>query len=118
LSETTISSRCRSGTFFKSACSLLLSFEHLFLLDLGFKTKPVDTARLGCCSVTWLKRIVYGDLNSIQSSRGLEREADRNVEWMWLLGRLAPDFKAIADCTKDNGKALKITCRECFGLCR
>jgi hypothetical protein len=46
------------------------------------------------------------------------KEADRNVEWMWLLGRLAPDFKAIADCTKDNGKKLKTTCRECFGLCR
>ena len=117
LPETTISSRCRLGTFFKSACLLLLSFEHLFLLDLGFKTKPVDTARLGCCLFTRLKRPVYGDLNRIQSSRGLE-EADRNVEWMWLLGRLAPDFKAIADCTKDNGKALKTNCRKCFGLCR
>jgi hypothetical protein len=87
----------------------LLSIEHFFLIDLGFKTKPVDTARLGCCSFTWLKRHVYGYLKRIQSSRGLEREADRNVEWMWLLGRLAPDFKAIEDCTKDNGKALKTT---------
>jgi hypothetical protein len=87
LSETNISSRCRLGTFFKSACLLLLSSEHLFLLNLGFKTKPVDTVRLGCCSFTWLKRLVYGDLNRIQSSRGLERKADCNVEWMWLQGR-------------------------------
>jgi hypothetical protein len=70
----------------------LVSIEHLFLLDLGFKTKPVDTARLGCCSFTRLKRLVYGYLNRIQSSRGLERDANRNVEWMWLLGRLAPGF--------------------------
>jgi hypothetical protein len=48
----------------------------------------------------------------------LEREAGRNVELMWLLGRLAPDFKTIADFRKDNGKGIKNTCREFIGLCR
>ena len=56
----------------------------------------------------WLLKIyIYGYLNRIQSSRRLEREAQRNVELMWLIGRLAPDFKAIADFHHDNGKAIR-----------
>jgi transposase len=46
---------------------------------------------------------VYGYLNGLQSSRRLERETQRNVELMWLTGRLTPDFKTIADFRKDNG---------------
>jgi transposase len=64
-----------------------------------------------------LKLYVYGYLNRVQSSRRLEREAQRNVELMWLTGRLAPDFKTIADFRKDNGEACQ--CRSNFPqLCR
>jgi len=61
---------------------------------------------------------VYGYLNQIQSSRKLEKEALRNVELMWLTGRLAPDFKTIADFRKDNGSAIRATCRVVIILCR
>ncbi|MGY4311136.1 Icc-related predicted phosphoesterase [Bradyrhizobium sp. JR3.5] len=57
-----------------------------------------------------LKLYIYGYLNRVQSSRRLEREAGRNVEVMWLLGRLAPDHKTIADFCKDNGLALRRVC--------
>jgi hypothetical protein len=57
-------------------------------------------------------------LNRVQSSRRLEREAQRNVELMWLTGRLAPDFKTIADFRKDNGEAIRLVCREFVMLCR
>jgi transposase len=92
--------------------------DKLVLSDLGFKTIPADTGRPGYHPSTMLKLFVYGYLNRIQSSRRLEREAGRNVELMWLLGRLAPDFKTIADFRKDNGKGIKNTCREFIGLCR
>jgi len=65
-----------------------------------------------------LKLYVYGYLNRVQSSRRLEREAQRNVELMWLLGRLAPDFKTIADFRKDNGDAIKEVCAEFVLLCK
>ncbi len=65
-----------------------------------------------------LKLYVYGYLNRIQSSRRLEREAGRNLELMWLTGRLAPDFKTIADFRRDNGPAIKATCRQFVLLCR
>ncbi len=65
-----------------------------------------------------LKLFIYGYLNRIQSSRRLERESGRNVELMWLLGRLSPDFKTIADFRKDNGKGIKNTCRTFIGICR
>ena len=65
-----------------------------------------------------LKLYVYGYLNRVQSSRRLEREAQRNVELMWLTGRLAPDFKTIADFRKDNGEAIRLVCREFVMLCR
>jgi len=87
--------------------------NHLVLSDLGFKTVPADTGRPGYHPSTMLKLFVYGYLNRIQSSRRLEREAGRNVELMWLLGRLTPDFKTIADFRKDNGKSIKNTCRAC-----
>ncbi len=83
--------------------------ESLDLSNLGFKTIPAITGRPGYHPATLLKLYIYGYLNRIQSSRRLEREAGRNVELMWLLGRLAPDFKTIADFRKDNGKGIKNT---------
>ena len=64
------------------------------------------------------KLYIYGYLNRIQSSRRLEREAQRNVELMWLTGRLAPDFKTIADLHRDNGNAIRQVCRKLVMLCR
>jgi len=92
--------------------------DSLDLAKLGFKTIPADTGRPAYHPSTLLKLFVYGYLNRIQSSRRLEREAGRNVELMWLLGGLAPDFKTIADFRKDNGKGIKNTCRTFIGLCR
>jgi len=65
-----------------------------------------------------LKLFVYGYLNRVHSSRRLEREAQRNIELMWLTGRLAPDFKTIADFRKDNGEAIRRVCRQFVILCR
>jgi len=90
-------------------------------LDLGslrFKTEAEATGRPPYHPATLLKLYVYGYLNRIQSSRRLEREAQRNVELMWLTGRLAPDFKTIADFRKDNGKAIQKVCREFVLICR
>jgi transposase len=90
-------------------------------LDLGslhFKTVPEDTGRPPYHPATLLKIYIYGYLNRVQSSRRLEREAQRNVELMWLTERLAPDFKTIADFRKDNGKAIQKVCREFVLICR
>ena len=65
-----------------------------------------------------LKIYVYGYLNRVQSSRRLERECQRNIELVWLTGRLMPDFKTIADFRKDNGEAIRKVCREFVVLCR
>jgi Transposase domain (DUF772) len=65
-----------------------------------------------------LKIYVYGYLNRVQSSRRLERECQRNIELVWLTGRLMPDFKTIADFRKDNGEAISKVCREFVVLCR
>lgn len=88
------------------------------LLSLGFKTIPADTGRPGYHPSMMLKLFIYGYLNRIQSSRRLERETGRNVELMWLLEQLSPDFKTIADFRKDNSKGIKNTCRTFIGLCR
>ena len=65
-----------------------------------------------------MKIYLYGYLNRVQSSRRLEREAQRNTELMWLTGRLAPDFKTIADFRKDNGAAIRAVCSQFVVLCR
>ena len=65
-----------------------------------------------------LKLYIYGYLNRVQSSRRLEREAGRNLEVMWLTGRLVPDHKTIADFRKDNGPAIKKVCARFVELCR
>ncbi len=92
--------------------------DDLDLSGLGFKTEPNDTGRPAYHPSTMLKLYVYGYLNQVHSSRRLEREAQRNVELMWLTGRLAPDFKTIADFRKDNGEAIRLVCREFVMLCR
>ena len=73
---------------------------------------PADTGRPGYHPATLLKIYLYGYLNRIQSSRRLEREAQRNVELMWLTARLAPDFKTIADFRRDNGPGIRAACAQ------
>ena len=86
---------------------------------LGFAgVVPETTGRPAYHPGLLLKIYVYGYINQIASSRRLEREARRNVEMMWLTGRLAPDFKTIADFRKDNGQAIRATCRRFIDLCR
>ena len=92
--------------------------DDLDISGLGFKTEPNDTGRPAYHPRTMLKLYVYGYLNRVHSSRRLEREAQRNVELMWLTARLAPDFKTIADFRKDNGEAIRLVCREFVMLCR
>src|SRR5210317_221345 len=92
--------------------------DDLDISGLGFKTEPNDTGRPAYHATTMLKIYVYGYLNRIQSSRRLEREAQRNVELMWLTGQLAPDFKTIAEFRKNNGEAIRLVCREFVMLCK
>jgi transposase len=93
--------------------------EALDLGALGFGgVVPEATGRPGYHPGVLLKIYVYGYINQVASSRRLEREAQRNVELMWLTGRLAPDFKTIADFRKDNGPAIRATCRQFVELCR
>jgi transposase len=90
--------------------------EEQDLTALGF-SGPAATGRPGYHPSTLLKIYLYGYLNRIQSSRRLEREANRNVELMWLTGRLAPDFKTIADFRKDNGAAIQAVCARFIAIC-
>jgi len=92
--------------------------DGLNLAGMGFKTEPAVTGRPAYHPSTMLKLFIYGYLNRIQSSRRLERESGRNVELMWLQGRLAPDFKTIADFRKNNTKAITQVCREFVLICR
>ena len=93
--------------------------DKLDLKELGFdRAEPSETGRPGYQPATLLKIYVYGYLNRIQSSRRLERESHRNVELIWLTGRLMPDFKTIADFRKDNRKAIRGVCTEFVGVCR
>jgi transposase len=86
--------------------------EALDLGALGFEGVVAEaTGRPAYHPGLLLKIYVYGYINQVASSRRLEREAQRNVEMMWLTGRLAPDFKTIADFRKDNGPAIRATCR-------
>ena len=93
--------------------------EKLDLLRLGFDgVIPQDTGRPSYHPAMMLKLYIYGYLNRIQSSRRLEREAQRNVELIWLTGRLMPAFKTIADFRKDNREAICTVCLEFIELCR
>ena len=93
--------------------------DELSFSELGFKrTVPSHTGCPAYAPATMLKLYLYGYLNRIQSSRRLEREAQRNVELMWLTQRLTPSFKTIADFRKDNSKGIKNVCRTFIELCR
>src|SRR5436853_2572050 len=93
--------------------------EELDLAGLGFEgIDPEVTGRPSYHPSVLLKLYIYGYLNRVQSSRRLEREAGRNVEVMWLTGRLAPDHKTIADFRKGNGAAIRKVCARFVALCR
>ena len=93
--------------------------DALDLAELGFEgVEPEATGRPSYHPAVLLKLYVYGYLNRVQSSRRLEWEAGRNVEVMWLLGRLVPDHKTIADFRKDNGRAIRKVCARFVELCR
>jgi transposase len=93
--------------------------DELDLGSLGFnRIEPLATGRPSYHPSALLKLYVYGYLNRVQSSRRLEREAGRNVEVMWLTGRLVPDHKTIANFRKDNGVAIRKVCALFVGLCR
>jgi transposase len=93
--------------------------DELDLQDLGFDgTAPARTGRPSYHPAVLLKLYIYGYLNRIQSSRRLEHECHRNVELMWLTGRLAPDFKTIADFRHANGAGIRNVCRRFVILCR
>jgi transposase len=93
--------------------------DELDLAELGFDgVAPEVTGRPSYHPSILLKLYIYGYLNRVQSSRRLEREAGRNVEVMWLTGRLVPDHKTIADFRKDNGGAIRQVCARFIVLCR
>ncbi|MGZ0076311.1 IS1182 family transposase [Methylomonas sp. EFPC3] len=93
--------------------------DELDLKPLGFEgVQPAITGRPAYHPAVLLKIYIYGYLNRIQSSRRLEKETQRNIELMWLTGRLMPDFKTIATFRKENGKAIRNVCRQFVMLCQ
>jgi transposase len=92
--------------------------DELDLAALGFALVPATTGRPAYHPAMLLKLYVYGYLNRVQSSRRLEREAQRNVELMWLTGKLAPDHKTIANFRKDHGRAIQAACARFVVLCQ
>lgn len=92
--------------------------EMLDLGELGFNPEPEAMGRPGYHPGVMLRIYLYGYLNQVQSSRRLERECGRNLELIWLTGRLNPDFKTIADFRKDNGPAIRKVCQQFVALCR
>ncbi len=91
--------------------------DKLNMKGVGFKVKEASTGRSSYKSEILLKIYIYGYLNKIRTSRKLERECRRNTELMWLTGRLAPDFKTIADFRKDNKKGIQSIFREFLKIC-
>jgi transposase len=93
--------------------------DQLDLREMGFESvDPEMTGRPAYHPWVMLKIYIYGYLNRVQSSRRLEHESQRNLELMWLTGRLMPDFKTIANFRKDNGPAIRRVCRQFIVLCR
>ncbi|MEN8891398.1 IS1182 family transposase [Planktotalea arctica] len=92
--------------------------DMLDLAVLGFNAQAAATGRPGYHPGLMLRIYLYGYLNQVQSSRRLERECGRNLELIWLTGRLRPDFKTIADFRKDNGPAIRKVCQQFVALCR
>jgi transposase len=108
-----------SATWQRSTAWIAVFVDELDLYELGFSgVDPEATGRPSYHPSVLLKLYIYGYLNRVQSSRRLEREAGRNVELMWLTGRLAPDHKTIADFRKDNGRAIRQVCARFVALCR
>ncbi|MGB3554537.1 MAG: IS1182 family transposase [Jannaschia sp.] len=96
-----------------------LFVDDLDLTALGFvRGTPARTGRPGYHPAMLLKLFIYGYLNRIPSSRRLECEAGRNVELIWLTGRLVPDHKTIADFRRDNGAGIRRACAQFVELCR
>jgi transposase len=93
--------------------------DNLNLLELGFsRAAPAHTGRPAYSPADLLKLYIYGYLNPIRSSRLLEKESHRNLELIWLMRKLTPDFKTIADFRKDNAEPIKKVCRELTLLCK
>jgi transposase len=93
--------------------------DELDLVALGFEgADPAATGRPSYHPAVLLKIYIYGYFNRVQSSRRLERECQRNVELMWLTGRLMPDFKTIADFRRDSGTGIRNVCRRFVVMCR
>jgi transposase len=92
--------------------------DMLDLAVLSFSVQPAATGRPGYHPGLMLRIYLYGYLNQVQSSRRLERECGRNLELIWLTGRLKPDFKTIADFRKDKGPAIRKVCQQFVALCR
>ena len=93
--------------------------EELDLAGLGFEgVHAEETGRPAYHPATLLRIYIYGYMNRVQSSRRLERETQRNLELIWLTGRLSPDFKTIADFRRDNGPAIRRVCAQFITLCR
>ncbi|MEQ1608374.1 MAG: transposase [Hyphomonadaceae bacterium] len=90
--------------------------ERLDLRALGFEAEAA-TGRPGYQPTMLLNFFVYGYLNQLASSRRQEREAGRNVEVMWLTGRLAPDFMTVAGFRRDHGAAIQVARQEFVLLC-
>src|SRR5512143_2463982 len=108
-------------TRFSSSAATIRSpiVDQLELRGLGFTgVEPAETGRPSYHPAVLLKIYIYGYLNRVASSRRLERECQRNIELMWLTGRLAPDFKTIAEFRRLNGPAIRRVCGQFIVLCR
>ena len=93
--------------------------DGLDLQEAGFaRVQPKPTGRPGYDPADLLKLYLYGYVNRVRSSRRLEAETQRNLEVIWLLRHLQPDFKTIADFRKDNRHAFKAVFRQFVLLCR
>jgi transposase len=93
--------------------------DNLDLHELAFsRTQPSHTGRPAYSPGDMLKLYIYGYLNRLRSSRSLERECSRNLEVIWLMRKLRPDFKTIANFRKDNTEAIKLICRQFTLLCK
>lgn len=93
--------------------------DHLNLTRLGFqRATPAATGRPAYDPADLLKLYLYGYLYRLRSSRRLDQETHRHVEWLWLLKKLRPDHKPIADFRKNNLKPLRQVCREFTVLCK
>jgi len=119
--QSTLLPECLDDWIDESNCVRVIDafVDLLDLAELGFEgVEPAATGRPACHPSVLLKLYIYGYLNRVQSSRRLERDAGRNLEIRWLLGRLVPDHKTIADFRKDNGPAIGKVCARFVDLCR